>query len=211
MGEKVGRRNVLRLCIVILWLGTVLIAPPLMAYEGDYIWEDRFKAQVDKAKSGSAEAEYSLAEMYLGGRGTAVNEKDAQAWFLKAAKQGHIKAAYRVGYLYLHARTFTQSAKDALPWLIKASNAGFPAAQYELGLLYATGRGVKQDRPAALALLAKAKLHGYAPAREAFDHLVKGLIKHNSLSEPPTEVKPSPVGNNSLYTHAGKVAPRQSL
>ena len=204
-------RDALRFCIVILWLGTALIAPPLMAYEGDYIWEDRFKAQIDKAKSGNAEAEYSLAEMYLWGRGTAVNEKEALAWFLKAAKQGHTKAAYRVGYLYLHAKTFTQSVKDALPWLIKASNANFPAAQYELGLLYATGRGVKQDRPAALALLAKAKLHGYAPAREAFDHLVKGLIQHNSLSEPAAEAKPSPVGNNPIHTHAGKVTWYQSL
>jgi len=189
----VGRRNGLRISTVFLLLGTVLIAPPLMAFEGDYIWEDRFKAQVAKANTGDAEAEYNLAEMYLWGRGTPINEKEALTWFLKAAKQGRIKAAYRVGYLYLHARTFPQSVKSALPWLIKSSNAGFPAAQYELGLLYAKGRGVKLDRPAALALLAKAKLAGYAPAKKAFNQLVKGLIQHNSISSPPKVVKANPL------------------
>ena len=40
------------------------------AFEGDYIWEERFKRQVAKAQAGQAKDQYLVANMYLRGRGT---------------------------------------------------------------------------------------------------------------------------------------------
>jgi len=151
-----------------------------MAFEGDYVWEARFKASLEKARSGhQVKDQYAVGDMYLSGRGTAKNSAKALYWFLLAAKQGHNKAAYKAGYLYLYDSGLPSDAfpKQAFPWIKKAALAGYVPAQYELGRLFFSGKIIKRDEPQALKWLGQAKAANYAPAGKAFDQMVKRLVK----------------------------------
>lgn len=154
----------------------------VLAFEGDYIWEERFKARLAKAQSGQVGDQYAVADMYFRGRGTQKNANKALRWFLQAAKQGHTKAAYKVGYLYLYAADLAvaNSAKQAFPWIQKSARAGYPPAQYELGLLYFSGKAVAREESQALKWLGRAKSAGYAPARTAFEQTVKRMVEKQS-------------------------------
>lgn len=169
--------------VVILSLHFLLLAlitQPVLAYDGDYVLEERFRAQLAKAKNGDARAQYAVADMYRKGRGTDASDKEALQWYVRAAQQGNSKAAYKAGYLYLHSESLDSSPKMAVPWLKMAADSGYSAAQYELGLLYSTGEAGKQDRTLALRLLGKAKLGGYEQAEEAFDQVVKQMVRNHS-------------------------------
>ncbi|HEC20419.1 MAG TPA: sel1 repeat family protein [Gammaproteobacteria bacterium] len=164
---------------LLLFLGFV-VGQTGFAFEGDYIWEARFKAGLARAEqTASAKDQYAVADMYFRGRGTAINHARALDWFLRAAKQGYAKAAYKAGYLYLHSKKLPAGAlpSKAIPWLKKAAVAGYAPAQYELGKVYFSGKIVKRDESLALKWLGKAKRAGYAPAGEAFARTVKRLVK----------------------------------
>ncbi len=158
----------------------LFFALPAMAFEGDYILEERFQAYLFEAKDGKVQAQFSVGEMYQRGRGTEASDEDALYWYLLAARQGNLKAAYKAAYLYLHSETVPKSPRKAVPWLKKSADAGNPAAQYELGVIYGSGLAGQWDSARALALLAKAKLAGYKPAVRAFDKAVGRFVKLNS-------------------------------
>ncbi len=150
-----------------------------IAFEGDYVWEARFKAGLAKARSGhQVKDQYAVGDMYLLGRGTAKHTAKALYWFLLAAKQGHHKAAYKVGYLYLYGEGLPPGAfpEQGLPWMRKAALAGYAPAQYELGRLFFSGKVIARNESQALKWLGLAKVANYAPAREAFDQMVKRLV-----------------------------------
>jgi len=149
-----------------------------MAFEGDYILEERFQAYLFKAKDGEVKAQFTVCEMYQRGRGTEASDEDA--WFLLAASKGNVKAAYKAGYIYLHSSTVPQSPRKAVRWLKLSAKAGIPAAQYELGMIYGSGLGGLWDTTRALGLLAKAKLAGYKPANRAFKQVVSQFVKLKS-------------------------------
>ena len=177
-GEALQKDFIRSFCVLIL----VLMAQPVLAYDGDYILEERFKAQLEKAKKGDPKAQYAVADMYRKGRGTDVSDKEALHWYVRAARQGIRKAAYKAGYLYLHSETLDSAPKKAAQWLKMASDSGYSPAQYELGLLYSTGKAGKQDNKMALRLLSKAKLAGHEPAEAAFDRVVKQMVRNRSQS-----------------------------
>ena len=131
-----------------------------MAFEGDYILEERFQAYLFKAKDGEVKAQFTVAEMYQRGRGTEASDEDALYWFLLAANKGNVKAAYKAGYIYLHSKSVPQSPRKAVRWLKLSAKAENPAAQYELGMIYGSGLGGLWDTTRTLGLLAKAKLAG---------------------------------------------------
>lgn len=206
MGAMHRRRVVIRipmraaLSLTLLLLTELLGLQQALAFEGDYIWEERFKAALVKAASGQAKDQYAVGDMYFRGRGTAVDSTKALRWFLLAAQQGHIKAAYKAGYLYLHGDNnlaAEASPKQALPWLNKAAQSGYAPAQYELGRLYFTDDIVKRDEPLALKWLGRAKAAGYAPARSVFDKMVKHLVKEQkNVSERDRATKVEAVARN---------------
>lgn len=167
----------------------LLFAVPAVAFEGDYILEERFQASLFKAKDGDQRAQLTVGEMYQKGRGTKASDEDALYWYLLAAQQGNLKATYKAAYLYLHSETVPKSPRKAVPLLKKSANAGNPAAQYELGLIYGSGLAGQWDSKQALALLAKAKLAGYKPAVQAFDKAVGRFVKLNSKSSRSTPNK----------------------
>jgi hypothetical protein len=179
MGKRYRDRWLSRCVLSLLFLVSTAQA---LAFEGDYIWEERFKTRLARAQSGQVSDQYAVANMYFRGRGIEKNASKALRWFLRAAKQGHTKAAYKVGYLYLYAADLaaSNSPKQAFPWIQKAAQAGYPPAQYELGRLYFSGKAVERDESQALKWLGRAKSAGYAPARTAFKQTVKRLVEAQS-------------------------------
>jgi TPR repeat protein len=167
----------LKCCVVLL----LFFAQLVIAFEGDYIWDERFKASLARAESGQAKNQYVVGDMYLKGRGTVIDAKQALNWFLRAAKQGHRRAAYKVAYLYLYDDDIIErSPQRALRWLQQAAEAGFVPAKFELGKLYASGAAGRRDTALALKWLGEAKLAGYEPAREEFARLVRRMVKDSS-------------------------------
>jgi len=185
MGESMektlkGHRLIARILLpLILLLG----AQQAVAFEGDYIWEERFKASLAKAKSGKVKDQYAIGNLYFLGRGTAVDSAKALHWFTLAAKQGHKKSAYKVGYLYLYGEGLSpsRSPKQAFPWIKIAADAGYAPAQYELGRMYFSGSIIKRDESQAMKWLGRAKAADYAPARTAFAQIVKRLVKAQNV------------------------------
>ncbi len=153
------------------------VVPPLVAFEGDYIWDKRFKASLVKAHSGQATDQYAVGDMYFRGRGTGIDNRKALHWFLLAAKQGHRKAAYKAGYLYLQGEQVERSPAQAQAWFHKSAVAGYVPAQYELGRLLVSGAAGKRDHTRALKWLGKAKAANYEPAEAEFTKIVSRLVK----------------------------------
>lgn len=170
--------NIIKCCALILLLTTQCV----LAFEGDYILEERFQAELGNAKAGDAEAQYAVGEMYYRGRGVEASDKEALHWFLLAARQGVQKAAYRSAYIYLHSKTVRNSTQKALPWLKLSAKSGDPAAMYELAMIYSTKRTSHQNNKRVLTLLSKSKMAGYKPAKVAFERAVSNLVKVNSVS-----------------------------
>ena len=155
----------------------LFVALPVVAFDGDYILEERFQTNLVNAKNGEAQAQYAVGEMYRRGKGIEASDKEALNWFMHAASQGDLRASYKVAYIYLHSTTVSQAPQKALPWLEISAKSGYPPAQYELGLLYTSHNGVKKDNARALTLLGKAKLAGYQPANRAFNKVMDSLKK----------------------------------
>lgn len=168
---------------IALKCGVVLLlffAQSAIAFEGDYIWDERFKTNLTKAESGQAKDQYAMGEMYLKGRGTEIDTNKALAWFLRAAKQKYHRAAYKVAYLYLYDDTVERSPQRALRWLQQAAEAGFVPAKFELGKLYASGAAGQRNTILALKWLGEAKFADYKPARAEFARLVRQMVKDGS-------------------------------
>ncbi|MBL1277379.1 MAG: sel1 repeat family protein [Ectothiorhodospiraceae bacterium] len=175
-GECVLKREMLTLGAKIILL-FVCIVHSAAAYEGDYIWEERFKAALIKSHSGLANDQYSVGTLYFLGRGTEIDHVKALHWFSLAGDQGHRKAAYKAGYLHLRGEALAHSSWTALQWFRQSAQAGYAPAQYELGRLFMSGSLGKRDNARALMWMGKARAAHFAPAEEAFEQIVNQIIK----------------------------------
>ena len=160
---------------------SVLFVHPAEAFEGDYIWDERFKSALVKAKSGQANDQYAVGDMYFRGRGTKTNHLKALQWFLLAAEQGHRKAAYKTGYLYLHGEGLTPAPKQALIWFRRSASAGYVPSQYELGKLLLTDLAGPRDNAQALKWLGKAKGAKYELAEKEFTQTVNRMLRPGTV------------------------------
>lgn len=156
------------------------VSQPSVAFEGDYVWDERFKAGLAQARSGQADDQYALGDMYFRGRGTRIDHAQALHWFLLAAEQGHQQAAYKVGYLLLYGEKLEHEPGRALDWFRRSALAGHVPSQYELGKLLFSGSAGPRDKAGALKWLGKAKAAKYAPAEAEFRQTVSRLIKQQT-------------------------------
>lgn len=124
---------------------TLIATPPSYAFQDDYVWQDRFKAQIVGAERGNVEAQYDVGEMYEKGSGVATDIKKAFAWYEKSAEQGHIKAQFKVAYMYYKGQGVTTNISKAFNLMEKPANEGNVRAQYYLAQMFAKGEGVKSD------------------------------------------------------------------
>lgn len=162
----------IRIVSILLLLGLPIVAA---AYQGDYVWEEKFKRALPKAESGNVDAQYDVAEMYEKGKGTDKNQSQAFAWYSKAAQQGDVKAAYKLGVAYLKGNSVDKDFDAALKWLKVAAGKDYARAHYYLGEMYEKGLGVRKDYDEAITWYKKSKAGGYALAEERIN-MVKETI-----------------------------------
>jgi len=158
------------LCLIFM-IGLPMLAS---AYQGDYIWEDKFKKALPKAESGDVDAMYDLGEMYELGKGTEKDMAQAFDWYQKAAAQGDIKAEYRIGVAYLKGKGVSKNSEEAYKHLKRSADKGYARAQYYMGVMYEKGMAVTKDYDKALSWYEKSKRAGYRPAAERIS-MVKEL------------------------------------
>jgi len=151
----------------ILTLMIVCILPlPSMAFQDDYVWQEKFKKTLPKAEAGDIEAQYELASMYEKGNGVAKSIESAFEWYQKCAEKNNDKCAYKVGYDYLHGIVVTQDYQKAFKWLNVSADNNNVRAFYFLGTMYEKGNGVGRDLDKAQRWYTRASKGGYSIADE---------------------------------------------
>lgn len=92
------------------------------------------------AKSGRAEAQYTLAKLYLMGRGVEHDYTNAMQWLQRAAEQQHVDSQNQLGMLYANGRGTDRNCKQAKHWFnqIPSSSDAFKQAQSNLAWVLST-------------------------------------------------------------------------
>lgn len=97
------------------------------------------------ADQGNAVAQSILGLMYANGQGVPQDDKEAVAWYHKAAEQGEADAQTFLGAMYSKGKEVPQNYEKAATWYRKAADQGYAPAQFNLGVMYANGQGVSLD------------------------------------------------------------------
>jgi TPR repeat protein len=69
------------------------------------------------ADSGSPDAQYNIALLYVDGKGVARNYEEAVKWFERAANQGHVKAQHNLGAMYAVGEGVKRDYVQAYKWM----------------------------------------------------------------------------------------------
>ena len=105
---------------------------------------------------GDANAQYSLARLYLDGTGVESNPRQAARWFNLAAEKGHYPSQALLGHILVHGQKgVPRQPPVGLMWLILAREAADPAKDRWISELYEKAVDVtsQADRQRALQLL----------------------------------------------------------
>ncbi len=122
------------------------------------------------AREGDVRAQYSLATLYLQGRGVEPDPEEAAKWLRQAAKAELAVAQTAMGRLYATGTGVERDDQAALRWYYRAAQWGDPAGQAALGIMLRAGRGAKADPIAAAMWLELAEQAGQGAASR---HLVE--------------------------------------
>lgn len=156
-----------------------------LAYQdGDY--DRAFELWQTLAKSGDAEAQYSLGVMHYKGDGRPRNITKAIYWFRKAAQQDHLLSLFNVGIAFWEGNGVDRDYFLATEWWRRAAEQDLAAAQYNLGIAYYLGRGVQKNIEHANTWLQKAADDGYEPAIDTI-----ALLEQREAAQPTQESGPS--------------------
>lgn len=180
MNSSQGTSNVPRFLLVIL--GGCCLLPKVCAADLD--------ALEIKAKTGNAEAQYQLGEIYFEALKVKQDLSVARGWIEKAAAQNNAKAKYRLASMRFTGVGFKADPVEgrklfaqSLPGLRKLAEAGDEDAQGKLGVLYVMGLAVGRDFAKAVELFQKAAAAGNAKAQA---DLANAYLTGNSMTINPT-------------------------
>ncbi len=113
------------------------------------------------------EAQYTLAHLYLKGKGgIEFDVEEAIKLLERAAGSGHKMAAFDLALLYLNGTKVGKDNVKALQWLTRSAELGQSDAQYFLGLAYR-----KSDISQAAIWLKMAKDSGHQDAATELQRL----------------------------------------
>ena len=111
--------------------------------------EEAFRYWLAAANKGTPEAYDKLAWMFLHGRGTVPNNREALKWYKEAAKfTASADHMVIIGAMYRDGRGAPPgeaSDRQSLDWFKKAAEKKSAVAQTEIGWMYEHGRGVKPN------------------------------------------------------------------
>jgi uncharacterized protein len=103
------------------------------------------------------------------------DDKQAIAWYHKAAEQGYAEAQNNLGVMYANGKGSAQDDKQAAYWFRKAAEQGEAIAQFNLGGMYFNGTGVPKDYAQAYLWTSLAAAQQLEKAVTTRDNLVKAL------------------------------------
>ena len=113
------------------------------------------------------EAQFNLAQLHDGGRGTAADPVEAMRLYRAAAEHGHAGAQVNLGRMYRAGRGAARDDAEAVRWYRRAAEQGQPFAQFNLAQMLAAGDGAEQDAAAAYMWYSIAAARLAADPREA--------------------------------------------
>lgn len=177
-------------------------------------WADKFNASMKLAEQGDAEAQYTVANMYERGKGTAADSEQALVWYRKAAEKGLDKAEYKIGYFYFKGIGVSKNLKEAITWLHKAADKGYAPAQFHLGWSYAELARSDADYDTALKWLNTARDNGYASADSKISEVKaqrEALSATPSVSATPAAAPESTTTAKSTGSAAPASPPEETL
>jgi TPR repeat protein len=114
------------------------------------------------AQLGDADAQATLGQLLLEGRGIQLDQALALSWFRIAARQGHPMAINMIGRCLEHGWGDAINLEQAARHYRQAADLGLDWGLYNFGQLLTRGRGVEQDLAAAFQLFQQAAAQGHA-------------------------------------------------
>ena len=114
------------------------------------------------AQLGDADAQATLAQLLLDGRGVQKDEALALSWFRIAARQRHPMAINMIGRCLENGWGCAIDLADAAQHYRQAADLGLDWGLYNYAQLLTGGRGVARDLGAAYTLFAQAADKGHA-------------------------------------------------
>lgn len=133
----------------------------------DYIWQERYKDRLELARSGDAEAQFNIGEMFEKGSGIHADLAKAFTWYEQAANQNHQKAQFKIAYMYYRGEGVVANPAKAFQLMTPLAKYGYVRAQYYLALMYETGAGTPRNLEQAQLWYSRAAVGSYAPAAQA--------------------------------------------
>lgn len=148
--------------------------------------EQRFALYSRQARDDDPAAQYQLAQMYAGGRGTRRDYRAARRWYQQAADGGSVMAVYQLGVLHYRGLGGPRDFDKARGLFTRAAQQGYAGAQYMLATMYVEGVGVTADEKLARRWYRQAADNGHQGARLALQALLpKGMRRSDISSLPP--------------------------
>src|SRR5680860_72824 len=117
-----------------------------------------------QAKSGDADQQLQLGELYVAGLCVAKDPATAAQWFDKASKQGNSEASRILGLAFQDGQGVEKNQSLAVSYMEKAAEAGDVPAMVLLARYLLEGSGVPQNPARGAAWLEKAAAQGDAEA-----------------------------------------------
>lgn len=157
------------------------------------------------AWQGDTNAQWMLGLMYLRGRGTAPDPKNAASWFYKAAMAGHGGAQGSLAKLYYRGTGLEQDYREAALWFRRAADGGDLEARLALAAMVELGRGVEQDDNAARTLYEQSAAQGAPEAmyRLGVLHEFGRSVKRNAPTALAWYRKAASRGHADAYERLG--------
>lgn len=117
------------------------------------------------AEAGDPNAQFSLAVLYLSGRGVERDVVKALDLHRKAADQGLVAAEHGLGVFYYQGMGVKQDYAEALKWFGRAAAKGFAESEFNLGVMYFNSEGVRRDEIEVVKWISLAAARKFAPAQ----------------------------------------------
>ncbi len=163
-----------------------LVALSSAYINGDFgVARDYYKGinllEIAVAQKDNVDALIAFSDVYMKGKGVAVDENKAVEYLMQAAKKGSGRAQYLLGKYYWKQQDYSRTVQ----WLKTAAENGMVQAQEQMGYLYANGFGVKQSDETAIRWYEQAVARGSTSARYQLAVL---LVRRNGQSASITEL-----------------------
>ncbi len=145
--------------------------------------KELFEWTEKSARSGNAQGQLLLGNMYDEGIGVPRDLDMAAKWYKQSADNGNAYAAYILGSMYAEGEGVKQDKSKAASLFKRAADKGSMRAQFNLGEMYRLGDGVDEDLEAAARWYKKAAEQGMPQAQVIYAQMLESGAGVNRNSE----------------------------